>query len=818
MSIPEQTTIPRLRRGEYLDRRTFRGKLEHFLRYIAASFFGGLFFFLIIGIPALLVFTSTYGLGDGVRGRAEALLAGKFYRVSIGRVLFSPTRGFILDGLQIHDLTPSRRLIVSANRIAISVNMESLLRREPRLERILLRDTTLDVPLGPSEEPRLRLDHVHGLIICPASQFRVSGVTFEIAGIKVNISGTFLNPKTFSPKPVSSEGPGKTAQMINTIQRELRSIHWTDGKPELTIQAGGDLGDSESLRVDHAELRTGPGECHGISFRRIGMGLHYQEMKLFLERFLMDDGSGIFQAAAKADFRAKNSTVQFAGAFRGDLLRSLLLSPEKAAEWTCPEPIHLEGSFSADWLTEKPMLGGMARLAIGSFGFHGVKFDSLSAGVALREGKILVRDLHASGEPGKIDADLMAAPGDNRVRLKAALFPAKFAPLTGGKTREALEAMDFRDPLLISFDGGAPSWDPLQLKGGGTLDLGKAAMRGAWIDRLSSKFQAADGAFTFHDILVKMGEGTGRGEFIYDYRIWEGRFPKVHSTLDPVKLMTWTDPRIAESLRAYRFIKAPNVQITGKIGLRDPEKNDLHIELNAPAGLGYTLIGKNLSFGATSGTVLLKGQRVLIDLPESHLFGGDVALKADVSVLPGDPRYGVSVHLEDVDFRTLTKLYFDYNESSGKLTGNYAFRAVGGNDRAMTGKGNLLIRDGNVLAMPILGPLSVLLNEIVPGFGYQSAKRASADFSVDNGVITTRDLLIEGTGFNMIGHGNIQYLDDGMDMSIRLNAQGLPGVATFLISKIFEYESTGSAKHPKWRPKLLPKGASKSSPDSSPSN
>jgi hypothetical protein len=114
-----------------------------------------------------------------------------------------------------------------------------------------------------------------------------------------------------------------------------------------------------------------------------------------------------------------------------------------------------------------------------------------------------------------------------------------------------------------------------------------------------------------------------------------------------------------------------------------------------------------------------------------------------------------------------------------------------------------------VLAMPILGPLSLLLNDIIPGIGYQPAHSASADFTVANGVINTRNLLIKGTGFSMIGHGDIYYLDDRMTMSIRLNAQGLPGLMLFPVSKIFEYESVGSATHPKWRPKILPKGKSK---------
>lgn len=780
-------------------------RIEPQLRYVAAFLFGLIFFLCVVGIPCLLVFTSIYGLGDTVRKRAEALLGGQFYRVSIERVLFSPTRGFILSHVEAHDLSPSGRLIVSANRAAISVNMNSILRRQPSLERIYLRDATLDIPLGRGEEPRLRLDHVRGLILCPPEQLRLSFATFEVAGITVRVSGTFLNPKKFAPKPVSPEGPGKTANTINAIQNELNTIHWRGEKPTLTIQAGGDLRDSDSLKVEHAEFQAGEGEWKGVRFKRIQCDLRYGARKLTLSKFSFDDGVGVFQAAGMDDFASKNATLEFAGYFNAAPLPSLLLSSEKAKEWTFSDPVHLSGNLSADFNSQSPKVEGMAQLQTGRFACRGISMDTFSCGAAFHEGKVLVRDLHAEGDPGTLDADLMVAPDDNRIRLKAALYPAKLAPATGEKTAEALASMNFKDPLMISFEGGAPKVDPLLLKGSGSLSLGKASMRGSWIDSLNAKIQIADGAADFRDIVVKIDGGTGKGEFIYDFKNWEGRFPSVRTTLDPVRLMTWIDPHIAQSLKDYRFNSPPEVQLSGKIGLHDPEKNNLHIVINAPDGLGYTLIKKNLPFGATSGTVNIKGEKLAIDLPRSQLFGGQVALRADVSVAPGDGRFGASVHLEDVDFKTVTRTYFDYTESSGKLTGDYAFRMIGGDDHSMTGSGKILIKDGNVLAMPILGPLSVLLNEVIPGFGYQSARKATADFTVRNGVISTRNLLIEGLGFNMIGHGDIQYLDDKMDMSMRLNAQGPVGIASYLVSKIFEYESVGSATHPKWRPKILPK-------------
>ena len=782
------------------------GRLEDILRYIGAAMFGLFFLLVVLGLPILLFITSTHGLGDNARHRAEELLGGKNYEVHIGRVVFNPLRGFILDQIQVYDRSPSRRLVVSASRLGVSVNMDSLLRRSPQLERIFLTDATLDIPLGPTDQPRLRLDHVRGLIICSPDQVRLASSSFELAGIRVEICGTFLNPRKFSPRPVSPTGePGRTANTINTIQKELGSIRWKGKGALLTIEAGGDLADDETLRVEQARLEAGSGEWHGLPFRHLELLASYAERKLRLEKLSLDDGANLFQAVGHADFRANRATLEFGGALGAAPLPHFLLGPKKGEDWEWIDPIRLNGSVSADWHAGKQVIDGTIEFAAGRFRYRGVGIDSLSGGIAFRDGKTLIRDLHLSGDPGTLGADLMVAPGDNRLRLNAALFPGKLAGAAEGKAVETLSSMDFKDPLVISFEGVMPGSDPTTIKGSGSLTAGRSAMRGAWIEGLTARVDLANGAADFRDISVKMGGGTGRGEFIYDYKNWEGRFPGVRTTLDPVKLMTWIDPRIAESLKDYRFNTPPDVQLTGKVGLKNPEKNDLRIVLNAADGLGYTLIHRDLPFGPTSGTVLLRGQKLAIDIPTSRLFGGDVSLKADVSVAPGDSRYGASVHLEDVDFLNLARLYFGYEESSGKLTGDYSFRAVGGDDRAMTGKGNLQIKDGNILAMPILGPLSLLMGEVIPGFGYQSAREATADFTVENGAITTRDLLIKGKGFSMIGNGSIFFLEDRMSMNIRLNAQGLPGIVLFPVSKIFEYESVGSATHPKWRPKLLPK-------------
>ena len=364
--------------------------------------------------------------------------------------------------------------------------------------------------------------------------------------------------------------------------------------------------------------------------------------------------------------------------------------------------------------------------------------------------------------------------------------------------------MNFKEPLNFTFEGTSSEGTPFSWEGAGTLKLGPSSMRNAWVDGVSADFQLKEGAFTFQNILTKIGETKAEGSCIYDIKNQEIRFPGIHSNLDPVPILMWIDPHIAESLLAYRFHQPPVTDVSGVLGLKDPQKNNFKIELRAPQGLDYTLLKKNLTFQQVEGTVLIKKQDLLVDIPRASLFAGSAAINATVSIVPGDGRYEALVTLDGIDFKSLTKLYLDYDTSQGKMSGDYHFTTVTGDDHAMKGNGHMLIKDGSVYAMPIFGPLSILMNDVIPGLGYQAANRATADFTLEKGVINTKNLSIQSAAFTMIGEGDIFYLEDRMNMSVRLNVRGIPGIIFFPVSKLFEYISDGSAKHPAWRAKYIP--------------
>lgn len=156
-----------------------------------------------------------------------------------------------------------------------------------------------------------------------------------------------------------------------------------------------------------------------------------------------------------------------------------------------------------------------------------------------------------------------------------------------------------------------------------------------------------------------------------------------------------------------------------------------------------------------------------------------------------------------MDFASITKLYFNYDTSKGLLNGRFDFGGRNDDPWTLYGTGNVHVTDGNVFAIPVLGPFSGILNAIVPGMGYNLAHDGSCTFGVKDGVISTRDFLVKGLGFSMIGDGRLMFLDDRLNFHIRLNMQGLPGVLLFPVSKLLEYAGTGTLEAPNWKPVLL---------------
>ena len=260
------------------------------------------------------------------------------------------------------------------------------------------------------------------------------------------------------------------------------------------------------------------------------------------------------------------------------------------------------------------------------------------------------------------------------------------------------------------------------------MALQRTRFRGAWMNSANANVHLEKGALTFDDFRVTRDEGAGTGSFTYDFVKREVRLKEVKSTLRPTEAILWVEPKLLKDVAPYKFRQPPSIVANGVVHFGAPNDH-LELTVDAPAGMDYVFLGKTLPIDRVSGRLLFTDNRLQLDQIDGTLFTGTVRGSADISLAKGDPHYQADIVVDGVDFPRVADLYFKHETARGRLSGTYAWNGLGSDARSMRGEGSVKVTEGDIFAIPIFGPLSGLLNAIIPGAGYSVAHKANATFT-----------------------------------------------------------------------------------------
>lgn len=775
-------------------------RVFHFLGRLAGAL-------LLLGVPAALGYLHWIGFGEAWRAKVANAIGGSVLEVDIGKLTLNPFHGIVAEDVSVLQRAGSRRRLADIDRLVVSLSLAELLRGKVNIDLLELEHTAVSIPFAEDgQHPDvIELSNLSAEIHQAGGRLTISRGGFDFQGIRVMVSGELLNADARPEAQESSpEDDDARVAAIRSVLGVLDEIRFSGDRPTLVARVTGDLADPASLAVPTIEFRAAGVEYRGADFGRIEFSGSYADRSGRLSRLSIHGpaadltASGTWSAVAGGDLAVSGrvSAVAVLGLMgRGEAGEDVMF--EKMPE------IDSRVTFAqGDSGMEVSVTG---RVATGPFSIKGVALRNLTAAFAWKDSHFYVQDALIESLTGTVRASVLSESGGFRMKLDSDAIPTEFAPFFGPNERKILDLMEFRDAprVTMKLAGEEPKMDAIS--GTGTIELGRTAMRGSWIDSARSSVVIEDRAVRYEDFTVKKGDRQATGAFTYDFGRREVRLDDVRSRLNPAEVLLWVDPNIAATVAVYRFRGAPDVRADGLVHMEDPSKNDLRVQVDAPGGLDYELLNKDLPFGATQAQVRLKGTRVRANVTKAKLMGGEVAVDADVSTEAANPSFGASVSVAGVDFPSLTKLYFGYSQSEGRMSGDYVFTANLRDPGSMKGEGSIRVEDGHVLAIPLFGPLSEIVSAIIPGAGHDSARLATADFAIAKNRISTANLDIEGEGFEMFGEGSIGFPNGDLDMAIRINAKGIPGIVLFPVSKLLEYVSTGTMSDPQWRPKIVPK-------------
>lgn len=754
------------------------------------------------GIPATLVYLKMVGFGDEIRDRVALALSSGPIETQIGRLSFDGIEGLIAEDVKIYRKGNPPQELASIDRVAVAPNLSELLSGKILIDRVSLLDADAQIPVGSVDDPTmLSIGGLRADLEFFEDEVRIGTFEADFQGISLRISGSLSGLRDLDFAGQESGGDGSAARNLLDF---LASLNYPGKKPLLTAEVSGSVANAASLNIDFFALQSGPIVAEKWTMDSLEVKGRYQGGRGQIEYFMARDATGHLRLWATGNSEA--AEIEIDSTLSLEPFLNLLPEIKELNDLTLRRPPALVARASLDFTTRPLKKFVSGSVALRDFDFRGVPCESFASDFAWDGVRVFVRgaELHASDGSARIDA--LVAEDGVRIKAEGSMMPHGFAPALDKKTQDMLAEMEFADIPSMRITLRGPSLDFRLLKGTGELTLGRTAMRGVWIDSVKSAFEVAEGAITYRDFLLRgSGNGRGTGTFTYDFAGQQVRLKDIVSTINPVEAMMWVDPRIAETLRPYRFRANPSVRGGGTIFMKQPTKNNLSIQVESAKGLDYDLFHKTLHLGKTSATVDVIGTTVKARVHEAELMGGKIQVNADISIDPKKPVFGAEVSLFDVDFARLSKLYFGYEGSEGEVSGQFSFQAPLKRPSSMVGKGTVRVEDGNVFAIPVLGPLSEIINKILPGAGYETARLATADFSIAEEKIHTKNFAIEGVGFTLLGEGDIYFMTDQMDMSVRINARGMPGLVLFPVSKLFEYVSTGTISKPEWRPKIIPR-------------
>ncbi len=759
----------------------------------------------LVGLLAALWYAADRGFTKKWRGYVSGEFRKRGVEVTLQQLTLDPLRGLVAKDVRVYDARDRRRTLAQIDEMALQVNFANLMRGKTFLDALELRDANLSLPLDPENPggPKIEIARLNARLFLPPQQIYLAHADAEIFGVNVTAAGRLIHPEAFRLK----SGTRETAlpAWMTRVFDEVTAWQFEGEPPMVHIAFSGDLAEPDQIFVD-ATLWGERLRRQAYVLRSLYVAASYRGGVLDLKQFQAADPSGELRLSGLWEPAAQTAHLQ---------LRSSLDALALARTWgdfpwlndfifyTPPRmDLRLDVVFG-----EAISVRALGHFAADKFAYRSAIFESAAADFSWDGGSWSVREIRLARAGGEeVTGDVLRVPGDFRARLRSTMNPKVLRPLLSGKAAETLAEFEFAQPPHITLEarGAAPALEALTVDG--EVTLGAASFRGVPANSATAKLRYEDRVLSIAPFRVERSEGGGDGNLYFDFRRDEVRLDKIRARVNPPEVAMWVDPRLVKDILPYRFPnQPPNLLIDGLVHTKRGKTTRLAIQVDAPAGMDYTFLRKNLSASQIAAKLLFTSDRLKISDLSAALFGGSLTGGADIALPPSRPGHSASLVFDNLDFARVTKLYFDYDNSQGRLNGRYDFSGRGDDARAMKGRGELTVTNGNIFAIPFLGPLSGVLDSIVPGMGHTLARRAAARFTINDGVVNTDDLVVQGSGFSMIGNGKLFFVDDKMDFDMRINAQGLPGVLLFPVSKLFEYTADQKLSKPEWRMKIVPR-------------
>ena len=148
-------------------------------------------------------------------------------------------------------------------------------------------------------------------------------------------------------------------------------------------------------------------------------------------------------------------------------------------------------------------------------------------------------------------------------------------------------------------------------------------------------------------------------------------------------------------------------------------------------------------------------------------------------------------------------------DRDGDVSGAFKMKVREGYEfpRDLNGKGSIRVENGCIVRMNLFMGLTDLMAEKIPGVGkIVEQTSVSADFTIENGVVKSDNVRIEGKLFSIKMRGRYDAVKDDLDFNVQVQFFKQDSIVgkilrpfTWAVSELLlDFRLTGSLENPKW--------------------
>lgn len=746
-------------------------------------------------------------------------------------VRFSPLRGLLAKNVIIYHSNSRQRIFAEIPSLQLDIDRAEAMRGELVLRKLILSEARLNIPLPTDgEAPReLTLEELsakitldrQGRLLLDGGSGKIGGLEFSLqAELDQFRSATLLETKS----PEAKTGSGA---FLDTIFAEVENWQFPEAaSPHLDLQFQGSLLKPSSIRTSFS-LAASTLTRHHYTMASVLLAGELHGRNLVVDQFEFFEGPGRLVARLDYDLirlagrYEVDSSIHLSRLLRNGFNRNTLdqFTSVEAPEITAYGDFTRRQDGSIDTVA-------MGRLRVPTFLFQGSKFESLKTEFSWKDGNMFLRDLSVHDTQGSLEGTVLIKDDDIRFKATSTLAIKSYTPFledASGLARTISRAsFDENSSLLIESSGWIQrsqlkNWSATGRAKLENLTFNEVALKSAsadfTINPQGSSFKEIEILFDYRDYpFFKKHGGAAEAlvkakEISFDRQTLLTKIDHMQGTAWPGPLLRLFTPKTAHYIeRTFRNRKPPLFSASGIVDRgKERARTEVKVQVQIPGLTDYTFLGKELHLAKPSFLVRVRPKRVDLTDFSFSTFRGTAGGELTVFIPKGaPPHFRGGLRWTRLHLAEIGKTYGFEKATQGLVTGRFDFSGTTNSVRTLNGNGSIGLENGHLFYVPVFGPLSAPLGEILGNkrASHEEARNASCAFAVTKGVFQTRDFLTSTPNSVFTGEGDIDLEHKTIDMTIRMNARGLLGLITLPLRPfygLFQFRGTGALKSPTWR-------------------